>query len=82
MTESTFQRFNDRPNTLLFKLIMERHHISKERMASILGISVNLLNNKLTRGSFSIRDMVLVLRSVADLDEFSDEEIRIFNLYR
>lgn len=82
MTESTFQRFSDRPDTLLIKKIMEMQNYSKEDVAKILGISVNLLNNKITRGSFSIRDLVLILLDIGDLDGFSDEELRIFRLYR
>lgn len=81
MTEATFEKFKDRPNTLLIKRIMEANGLSKEDLAVILDVTPGYLNNKIARGSFSIRDLVLILFGTGEAYEFSEEDLRIFKCF-
>lgn len=52
--------YRDRPNSCLVASVMVVNGISRKQYAEALGISVRYLDNKLHRGSFSIRDIYIL----------------------
>ena len=58
--ETVSETWSDRPKANMVKWLMKRSGTSLDTVAEYLGCTVNYLNNKLTRDSFSFEDLILV----------------------
>lgn len=52
--------YRNRPNSCLVASTIVNYGVSKQQYAEALGVSPHYLDNKLTRGSFSIRDVYIL----------------------
>ena len=54
------ETWKDRPKSNMVKWLMRRSGVSPDKIAKYLGCSVNYLNNKLSRDSFSLDDLIII----------------------
>ncbi len=51
--------WSDRRSSNLIKWLMQRSGVSTEMMADFLGVKVSVFSNKLSRGAFSFRELMI-----------------------